>query len=358
MIGQLIGGLRGQDTVSGGYDAQKASISAMIDKLDKVGMPPDQSALLILDQYQQAGILTPQLEQALQDSVTEFKNIKRDEGTRQFQVKALQQMAQYGRAGLTPDEAAEMRKARQGVQQDLEAKQQQIIQNLAARGQAGGGAEIAARLGASQAAADRASEEGDRISSLAAQRALQAIAQQSGMASNLRNQDYGEESARASAMDQMQRFNVQNQMGINQRNVASQNTAQAANLANKQSIANQNVGQSNQEKYNQLQRQRQNWLDKLAYAQSYQNPLQQYGQAGLQQAMSRGQSQAALGKAFDDTIWNVVGMMYGKAPSKTSGGGGELNPGKGSTDVDSEDVTGKGWSFGGNCSKMGGGFGG
>ena len=353
MIGQLIGGLMGQSTAQGGYDAQKAAILGYMDKLDKVGMPPDQSALLILDQFQQAGILTPQLEQAIQDSTTQFQNIKRDESTRQFQVNALKQMAQYGRAGLTPDEAAEMRKARQGVQQDLEAKQQQIIQNLAARGQGGAGAEIAARLGASQAAADRQSEESDRVSALAAQRALQAIAAQSSMAQQLRGQDYGEEAAKAEAMDQMQRFNVQNQIGWQQRNVGAQNQAQAANLQNLQRIKDANVSQSNQEKYNQLERQRQNWLDKLAYAQAYQSPSMAYGQTGLNQAMSKAQSQAALGKAFDDTVWNIAGMFMGKAPQQTSGGGKELNAGQGPTQENAEKQD-KGFGISNWASLMGG----
>lgn len=352
MIGQLIGGLKGQETASAGFDAQKAAILGMIDKLDKVGMPPDQSAALILEKYKQAGILNPQLESMVMNLTTEYQNIKTDEATRGMQVKALERMGQYGQAGLTADERAAMRQSQTGVQRANEANQQAIIQNLAARGQGGGGAEIAARLAASQGAAQQASEEADRVSAMAAQRALQAIAAQSGMAGQLREQDFGQQSQRAAAMDQMNRFNLQNQMDIGQRNVASQNQAQAVNLANKQTALDKNVAGSNAEKYAQLDRQRQNWLDKLAYAQSYQNPLGQYGQTSLNQNMSKAQSQAALGKAFDDTVWNIVGMMYGKAPSKTSGGGSELNTDK-KTNVDEEDVTGKGWSFGGNWSGMG-----
>jgi hypothetical protein len=323
MAGGIIGGQSQRDAATQAGDAQKKAMLAYIDKLDKVGMPPDQSALLILDQYQQAGILTPQLEQQLQDTVNEFKNIKTNEAARNQQIQVLRQMAQYGRAGLTPDEAAEMRKARQGVQQDLEAKQQQIIQNLAARGQAGSGAEIAARLGASQAAADRASEESDRVSSLAQQRALQALIQQSGMANQLRGQDFSEDSARAEAQNVMNRFDRQNQIGIGQRNVHSQNLAQESNLQNLQRIKDSNVEQSNKEKYNQLQRQRQNWLDKLDYARAYQAPLTDYGDAAARQASGE---QQAVGKMWSEGLGGAAkGMM-----SMFGGGAGGMMGGMGS----------------------------
>lgn len=291
-----LGGILGADESRSGAtaagNAQKAAIAAMIAKLDAIGMPPDQSAKLILDQYKQAGILTPQLEQQVQASVSDFSKIKTDEATRGMQVQALQRMAQLGKAGLTPDERAQMRQLQAQAAQQGQSAQQAIIQNLAARGQGGQGAEIAARLGASQGAAQQASSAADQVSALAAQRALQALGQQSSMAGQLRASDFGEEAQKAAAADQMNRFNVQNQMAINQRNVGASNVAQEANLSNLQNIQNANVGQSNQEKYNQLQRQRQNWLDKLSYAQAYASPLQQYGNAAAQQALGESSARA------------------------------------------------------------------
>lgn len=318
MLFTAIGGLMGQEHTQAAGDAQKEAIGQMIAKLDSVGMPPDQSAAIILDQYKQAGLLTPQLEQQVKDSVSSFQGIKTDQASRNMQTQALQRMAQYGKAGLTPDERAVLNQSRQSVQRDNEAKQQQIIQNMAARGQGGGGAELAARLAASQGSADQASQQADSVSSMAAQRALQAIGAQSNMAGQLRTQDFGEEATKANAQDQMNRFNVQNQMAINQRNTTVGNQAQAANLMNAQDLSNKNVGQNNQEKYNQLNRQRQNWLDKMSYAQAYMNPLGAYGQAHAGQEDAKAKMDAAMGKGVDDSIWNVIGMMYGKAPSKSN----------------------------------------
>jgi len=316
----IVGGILGADEARSGAtaagDAQKAAIGAMIAKLDAIGMPPDQSAAVILDQYKQAGLMTPQLEQQVHDSISEFHNIKTDKATRDMQVQALNRMAQYGQAGLTPDERAQQRQLQNEVQRQNEANQQSIIQNMAARGQGGSGAELAARLQASQGSANQASESADRISALAAQRALQAIGSQGSMANQLRGQDFSEEGTKAAAQDQMNRFNVQNQMSINQRNTAAQNAAQAANLENKQNISNMNIHQNNEEKYNQLQRQRQNWLDKLDYAQAYSQPLQNYGNASARQALGESNARTqgiASGFSGLASIFSGLGGMPNKS---------------------------------------------
>lgn len=352
MLGSIIGGLVGAGHNQAAADHQKAAINQILAKLDAVGMPPDQSAALVLEQFQQAGILTPQLEQMVAEQSSALSKIKSDSGLRDTQMKALSQMSKYGKAGLTPEERAQMNQSRQSVQRDLEAKNQQITQEMQARGMGGAGQEMAQRLLASQAGADRASEEGDRISSLAQQRALQAIAQSSQMAGNLRQQDFGEEAAKADAQDQMQRFNINNQMAINQRNTGSANQAQAANLGNKQELANKNVSGANNEKYARLGRERQGWLDKLNYAQAYQSPLMARGNVDAETEMQKGRRAAAIGEGIDNTIWDVVGMMYGKPPSnsKKSAGSGARDGGSGN--VQDSDVTGQqNWSFGSSWNK-------
>jgi hypothetical protein len=253
--------VRNASTTAG--DAQKAAISQMIAKLDAVGMPPDQSAKLILDQYRQAGILTPDLMNQVQQQTSQFAQLKTNQPTLDVQMQALQRMSQLGQAGLTPDERSQQRLLQQQNQQANNANQQSIIQNMQARGIQGGGAEIASRLGASQNAANQGSSAADQVSSMAQQRALQAIAQSGGMAGRINQQQFGQQATIAGAQDQMNRFNVQNQMAINQQNVNAANQAQAANLANSQQISNANVGATNQEQYDQLARQRQLWQEKM-----------------------------------------------------------------------------------------------
>lgn len=292
-------------------DAMKQMYGQYIAKLDAVGLPPDQSAAIILQQYQQAGQLTPELEQLIQASASEYNNIKTNQQLRDIQNQALQRMTQLGRAGLTPDERAQMRQAQAQVAQQGQATQQAIIQNLAARGQAGGGAEIAARLGASQSAAQQMSEAADRASGIGAQRALQAIASSGSMGSQMEQQQYSQEAQRAQAADVMNRFNFEAQIGRQQRNVAASNLAQSANLQNLQRIRDMNVQQANQELYNQQARQRQYWTDKLAYAQSYGAPLGAMGQAQAQAAQQIGQAGANMWQGIGQAITGGLGY-YGQ----------------------------------------------
>lgn len=296
--GSVITGLMGasatRDAAQTAADAQARAMGAVLARLDAVGMPPDQSARIILQQYQQQGILTPELEQQVHDLVSQFQQVKADQQARNMYVQGLQQMSQYGKAGLTPEERAVQMQQRQQVQQDLNANQQAIIQNMQARGQGGSGAELAARLGASQGAANQASMYDAQLSGLASQRAMQAIAQGTNMAGNLEQMDFGEQAAKASAMDQFSTQNQMNRLGINQRNVAAANVAKAANLANKQMAADRNVSEYNQETRDRLNREVQNYQLKLQQASGAMAPLSQLGNAQAQAANQIGQANANM----------------------------------------------------------------
>lgn len=328
MLGEILSGVAGigggllagdarESAANRAADAQKQAVLMMIAKLDQVGMPPDQSAAVILDQFKQAGVLTPQLEEQVKSQVSEFQNIKVNQLARDTQIQALQQMKQYGKAGLTADERAQMRANQLAVQQQNEANQQAIQQQMQARGMQGSGSELAARLMASQGSANQASANADAVSSMAQQRALQALMSQSNMAGQLAQQQFGEDSARAAAADEMNRFNVQNQMAIGQRNVAAGNQAQAANLSNLQSINNANVAMNNEEKYDQLRRQRQFWNDKLKYAQAYGGPLTQYGNAGADQAQGVGDARSKMFSTLGGALSSgIAGAFTPAAPAQ------------------------------------------
>lgn len=309
--GGLLGAGAQKKAAKESADAMKAMYAQYMAKLDAIGMPPDQSAAVILEQYRVAGQLTPELEQLIQASASEYNQIKTEQGLRDIQNEALNRMALMGRAGLTPDERAVMRQAQAQVAQQGQATQQAIIQNLAARGQAGGGAEIAARLGASQAAAQQTSEAADRASAMGAQRALQALSSTGSLGGQMEQQRFSQEAQRAQAADVMNRFNVEAQMGREQRRVAAANQAQAANLQNLQRIRDANVAQSNQELYNQLARQRQYWADKLSYAQAYGQPMGGMAQAQAQQAQQIGQAQANMWQGLSQAVTGGLGY-YGQ----------------------------------------------
>lgn len=309
LVSGLLGASAQRSASQEAADAQKAALAGYFYQLDQVGIPPDLSAPIFLNQYKQAGLLTPQLEQQIKDAVSQFHDIKQNEQAVQFQQQALQRLSQSGRAGLSPEERAQQRQLQSEASRQAEAQQQQIIQNLAARGQAGGGAEIAARLGASQAAAQQASSIADQISGMASQRALQSMLSGSSLAGQLESQQFGEQAQKAQAADVMDRFKIQNQLGIQERNIAAQRAAQAANLAQAQNISNLNIGQANQELYRQAEAKRQNYLDRLARAQAYGGLLGAYGQVGSQQAQQRGQIGANMWQGLGQAVTGGLGYL-------------------------------------------------
>lgn len=314
VAGSVIGGIMAGNAQKKAQAAAEAALAQARDIIEKVGAPPDLSAKIIMDQFQQVGLLTPEMEQAFSIELPKAAQIQEDKQLRETQISALNELKKRGRVGLTPEEKAQYNLSRRDVQKDLEAKNQQIKQDLAMRGQAGSGAEIAARLLSSQEGADRASEEADRINALASARALQAYKESADLGGNIRSQDFNVAQAKAGAEDEFNRFNVQNQIGREQRNVGSRNVAQEKNLDVKQQIASQNVNQANQERLRQAEAKRQHWQDQLAYAQAKANP---YGQQA-QMAMQSGQNKAQTITGVASGIGSMFGSLanyYAKAPA-------------------------------------------
>lgn len=313
----IVGGILGKNASDEAMAAAQAAMGRAQAIIEETGLPPDLSAPVIIQELKRAGIYTPEMEENIKAAVSQVSQIQEDKSNRDMQVKALEQMSKMGKAGLTADERAQMNKSRQAVQRDEEAKQQQIIQNMQMRGQGGSGAEIAARISAAQAGADRQSEEGDRISALAQQRALQAIQSSANMAGSLRTQDFDINRAKASAADEFERFNVQNQIANQQRNVASKNQAQAANLAEAQRISDANTQMANAEKYRQNQAKEDFWKNKLSYNQA--RAGQQANQAGLE--IQKGQTAANMYSGMGAGAGSAFGSLagyFGKQKSSPS----------------------------------------
>lgn len=235
-------------------------------------------------------------------------------------MSALEQVAGIANTGMSDSDRAGFEMARRAAAQEAEAKSQQILQNMQERGQGGSGNELIARLQASQSSADRLAQQ-DMMQAQAQQQArLSALQQQAAMASGVRTQDYGEQSNLARARDAINQFNAQNASAVQQRNVATQNQAQATNLANKQNISNANVNMGNdQQKYNKqlIQQKYQNEVQKAGGQASQLNQMANNAlQAGANQAAGWGQIGQGVGTAI-----GAFGANHSSSPSVGGGGG-------------------------------------
>lgn len=300
----LIGGVLGQNASAG--DMGQARNQAIIANgiLQQIQQAPDISKPLILQQYRQAGILTPQMEQYINAGTSQAANITTDPALKSAQMQALQQLQQRSTQGLTATDRAALNQARLATEGDTQAKIAQIQQQAAMRGQAGGGTELAAALSAAQGGANTESTAADQIAAQAQQAALQSALQSGQLGGQIQAQQFGQQFQQAQAADQMQRFNVQNQIAQQQRNVGAANQAQYSNLANLQQAQNLNTQQANSEAYNQLQRQ-----------------MQQYG-ANLNRAQIQAGGAAQLGNAYKN-----FGQQAAQGVYNTFGGLGQMASG-------------------------------
>lgn len=299
----VIGGVLGQNQAASAAkqaeDAQKRAAAA----LANIQLPDIEKMKLALEEFAITGQYNPLVEQALALGPSAFENINIDPRLRQNQMTALQAVADKAQSGLSQSDLAGFELARRNSAAGEQSRQQQILQNLAQRGQGGSGAEIALRAISSQEAADRQSLEDLDMAGKQEQARLAALQAMSQMSGSLRGQEYGEQTNLAQARDAMEKFNLANSQDINQRNVLSRNQAQQQNLANQQRIAESNVGLRNQQQMS----------NKGLLQQNFQNEIQRAGGVARanQGLANMYDQQASNTQAGYSNIGNAVGTGLG-----------------------------------------------
>ncbi len=257
----IIAGAIGRGEAAGDLGQSRDAFNLGVQELLNIGMPPDLSQKIMYEKFVSAGIMKPELEAEILAGPSQVSLIKEDPKLKEAQMKSLAALEARGKAGFTPEERAQLNQVRLQAERDAEAKRQQIMQNFAARGQAGGSAELINQLQASQGSANQGAQQSLQASGLASQRALQAITSAGQLGGNIRGQDFDVERTKGSAADEMNRFNINNQLGTQQRNVSSKNLAQEKNLDMAQRLGEMNTAMNNQEALRQADAKRQYWLD-------------------------------------------------------------------------------------------------
>lgn len=245
--GGLVGGIIGNIAAGGDQDQATASKLAALAALQGVDVPTVEQMRINLQKYQSAGNLNPSLEQLVQSGQSQFSNINVDPRLKNAQMQALLSLQDRGNMGLSASDRAALNETRLAASGQAQSQNAAILNSMASRGMAGGGAELAARLSANQNAQNQAAQGGDRIAAMAQQNALQAMSQAGALGSQIRGQDYQQSADAARANDYINMFNAQNSQNVNNQNTGIQNNAQLFNLQNKQGIMNSNVGVNNQQ---------------------------------------------------------------------------------------------------------------
>lgn len=239
VAGGLLGGALGY--FGGADDNSSEEYDKMMQRLDGVNIPGIDQLTFTPEELQYLGDFTPEELQAYALQKSEMENINRDPRLRQEQMKALDQVSQLADRGFSDEDMMAFNVARQQAAGEAEAKQGQILQNMQQRGQGGSGAELIARLTSSQNSANQLSLEQQKQAIAQAEARKQALNMLANQAGSLRSQDFGEESAIASASDLVNRINQQNQQNVSNTNVGNRNQARSGNLTRRQNMSDSNV---------------------------------------------------------------------------------------------------------------------
>lgn len=272
----VIGGLIGQQASKGAADQSAKSSQAALDALRQVKTPDIDQMKLALEQYLRTGEYNPEMEQLVQLAPTALEDIQVDPRLRQQEMSALQTITEKGQNGLTQADLAAFELSRRQAGSEAQARDQQILQNMAQRGQGGSGAEIAMRAIAGQEQANRQSMADLDMASKKEQAKLAALQMAFQGSGELRAQDYGQALDLARANDVHAQYVAQNAQNLGQRNITSRNLAQQQNLAEQQRIADANVNLRNQQQqFNKglLQQQFSNEMQKATGVASQQNNM-------------------------------------------------------------------------------------
>jgi hypothetical protein len=298
--GPILGGIIG--SIAGGSDraaAQQASQQALA-QIQAVGASPDLAQQIVLQQFKQAGILTPQLEQNINQQFSQV--IGNDPTLRNAQLGALTQLQGQANTGLNAADQAALQQIQNNANAAAQGKAQQIQQQYQSMGEGGSGAQLAGELAAGQGGAQQQSAAGLQQAGLQSQRALEALTASGQLAGQVRSADTATTQANIANQNAINQFNTANALGIQQANTNAQNQAQAANLANAQNLSNINTQAANQEQQRELQAQQQMFQNNLGLAQAKANALNQQAsnlnQLGQQTAQGWTNVGTGVGQGF------------------------------------------------------------
>lgn len=315
ILGPLLGGIIGAQQSQADRNAANAAAQAAYAQIQQVGAPPDAWANIILQQFKQAGVYSPQLEQQVQLGVTQAQNVQANPALQNAQMNALNQLSQFANTGNTAQTQAQLNQAEQQVGAATQGQLQGIRQNMQSRGLSGSGSELAQQLSAAQGGANLLSNQGLQAAANNQQASMQGNTQAGAMAGQMNQQQYQQALQRAQSADQRNLYNTQEQQAVSNANAGLSNQAQQQNLATAQQLSNANTAQNNQLTQQQAQALNNQWQQQLQLQQAKAGALLgQSGQYNTQAGQTAGLYQG-IGSGVGSGAGAILGYL-GKQPAK------------------------------------------
>lgn len=308
----IIGGIMGGSAASSEAKRARRAYEAALAQIAGVRVPTVEEQQLVLERPELVGEYQAMLEQTPEELATQMAGVSTDPRLAQAQMQALQSLTERGEQGLSAMDRAAFDQLQRSVAQQEQSRQQGILQNMAQRGVGGSGMELAARLQSSQNAADRAQQEAMQLAAQSQQARLQALAQAGALGGNVRQQEFGEKSDVARAKDVMSQFNLQNQLANRQRNIEEQRRAQAANLGERQRIAEAQSGISREQEMANKGLIQQHFSNEMQRAQAMAGQQSNLGALAGQRAAATGQMYANIGSGVGSAFAGLATKKPGE----------------------------------------------
>lgn len=226
-----------------------------------------------------------------------------------IQTDVLGGLGEYSKQGMSAIDNARLAEIQNQINQQNRGNQEAILQNMAQRGLAGSGSELAARLNAQQGSAQSGYLAGSQLAGDAAQRAFQALQSQGAYAGQMTDQQYQQLANEAQAQDMINRYNTQ--MG---------NQALMQDYETKQRI-----GEMNTEQTNRVNQSNKDLINQAIQYNTVQKPMNQYAMQSNQaqmamQGLGNQANIAAQNAAANQQFW---GNLAGSAIQGGSYWGGQ-----------------------------------
>lgn len=256
LVGAVIGG--GVGAIGGaGVDRAKTrlknTITEYMNQLQNLDMPRYEDLKLTFEKYSKGEPLTAEQLQSLQDVNSEVGKIYQDKGAKQTQLEALAQMKIRARGGLTLQDKADLLNAQKDIDRQSIGTQKSIMQNMAARGQAGSGAELAARMAANQNQVSQTSQNALNVAARAQGNAMQSLKDSASLGRQIGQDQLDFDTMKAKSADETRRSNLERLQATMQYNIGNRNLVAANNWNRINQISDKNVNLSNSEQQSNKQ---------------------------------------------------------------------------------------------------------
>lgn len=309
LAGGIIGGNAAKKAAAQAAAAQQAMYEKNIAILESVGIPSIEAQEIALRNPEYVGDLVAELQG--ESALTE---ISTDPRLRENQMNQLAQLEDLSKQGLSTVDRIAMDEATAEANQADKSRRASLLSQMAQRGTADSGAQLAMQLQSIQDANQATNKAANEMTKQAYNNRINAMNQLAQSSANMENADFNRQAQIASAQDAIQRFNAQTRNQANQYNTTA-----------KQNLANQKASTANQQEMYNKGLLQQDYNNRLNRATAMTGLNTNYGNNQAQNALTAGQGQANMYSQLGQGLGNIATSAAGyyanqKSPYGTATG--------------------------------------